>query len=248
MNIYTAGTSQGSLDHNKGTEKAPEAILKEIHNNYSPHPITITEDNIDQTQKNIYETLIKEKEFAILIGGDHSITQASFTAFAKKYNNPGLIMFDAHPDCTNNFKTTHEDFINVLISEKVLPPKNLAMIGVRAAHPQELAFLKEQGVKVYFMNTIHNTEFMADEIMENLRTCDGIYLTIDIDVLDPAYAPGTGYLEPGGMTSRELFQLLERFKHLKNLKFLDIVEVNPEKDTNNLTVRTAAKIVQTFSE
>src|SRR3989344_8585585 len=216
MKILQAPTSQGSLGKNTGCENAPAVIAKALKENAETSVIPVDPSNIEITQENIFQAVDKEKGNCILLGGDHSITQASFKAFSKHYKKPGLIMFDAHPDCINNFKTTHEDFINVLISEKVLPPKNLAMIGVRAAHPQELAFLKEKGVKVYFMNTIHNTEFMADEIMENLRTCDGIYLTIDIDVLDPAYAPGTGYLEPGGMTSRELFQLLERFKHLKN--------------------------------
>ncbi|MDO8628730.1 MAG: arginase family protein [Nanoarchaeota archaeon] len=246
MNIYTAATSEGSLGKNKGTEQAPEAILKELSTKLSIIPIPVNK-NIDETQKNIYETLQKEKNFAILLGGDHSITQASFQAFAKNHKKPGLIMFDAHPDCTNNFKTTHEDFINVLISEKILQPEHFTIIGVRASHPQELAFLKKNNIKVYFMNTIQTVEYLADEIMEQLRNCDGIYITIDIDVLDPAFAPGTGYLEPAGMSSRELFQLLERFKHLKNLKFVDIVEVNPEKDLNKLTVRTAAKIVQTFA-
>ena len=70
-----------------------------------------------------------------------------------------------------------------------------------------------------------------------------VYISLDIDVVDPAFAPGTGYPEPAGLTSRQLFYMLHRLKNLKNINIIDIVEVNPKKDINNMTSKLAAKIL-----
>ena len=70
-----------------------------------------------------------------------------------------------------------------------------------------------------------------------------LYISIDIDAVDPAFAPGTGYPEPAGLTSRQLLHMLHRLKNLKNINIIDIVEVNPKKDINNMTSKLAAKIL-----
>ena len=71
--------------------------------------------------------------------------------------------------------------------------------------------------------------------METARQWPALYISIDIDAVDPAFAPGTGYIEPAGLTSRELIYLVQRFKLLKNLKMVDLVEINPEKDFTTKT-------------
>ena len=76
------------------------------------------------------------------------------------------------------------------------------------------------------------------------RNFSDSYISVDIDVLDPAFAPGTGYLEPGGLSTRELLYLLQRIKLLKNIRKYDLVEVNPDKDINLMTCKTAAKIIK----
>ena len=83
----------------------------------------------------------------------------------------------------------------------------------------------------------------ADAVMSVMRKFDAVYVSVDIDVLDPAFAPGTGYIEPGGMTTRELLYFIQRLKNLRNIMMWDLVEVNPEKDVNELTVMAAAKIL-----
>jgi agmatinase len=69
------------------------------------------------------------------------------------------------------------------------------------------------------------------------------YLSIDIDVLDPAFAPGTGYAEPGGLTTREMVYMLQRLKLLRNIGMADLVEVNPEKDIQGMTAKAASKLI-----
>ena len=88
-----------------------------------------------------------------------------------------------------------------------------------------------------------NLEASCDRIMEETRKFDCLYLSLDIDIIDPAFAPGTGYLEPGGLTSRQFIYLIQRISLLNNLKVIDLVEVNPEKDLNGITVKLASKII-----
>ena len=80
--------------------------------------------------------------------------------------------------------------------------------------------------------------------MELINKNKALYISVDIDVVDPAYAPGTGYLEPGGLSSRELLYMLHRFKKLRNFNYLDVVEINPGKDLNEITVKLGASIIR----
>ena len=84
---------------------------------------------------------------------------------------------------------------------------------------------------------------ITDAIMSAAKNFSHLYISIDIDAVDPAFAPGTGYPEPAGLTSRQLFYMLHRLKNLKNINIIDIVEVNPKKDINNMTSKLAAKIL-----
>ena len=83
---------------------------------------------------------------------------------------------------------------------------------------------------------------VSDAVMVVAKNFKSLYLSIDIDVLDPAFAPGTGYIEPGGFTSRELIYFIHILKRINNLKAADIVEVNPDKDINDITTKMAAKL------
>jgi len=146
----------------------------------------------------------------------------------------------------NNFSPpTHEDYLSVLIEENHLIKENVIVLGVRNTHGNELKFSKKNNLKIFDMKeiTVEGINDVADAIMSVARQFDALYVSIDIDVLDPAFAPGTGYTEPGGMTSRELIYFIQRLKNLKNIQMWDIVEVNPLKDVNNLTVETTAKLV-----
>jgi len=255
MKIVKVPSSQGSLGKNEGTEKAPDKIVNLLKKlsmyvnedgkniDFEIDEVKVNPSNIEETNKRIYE---KAKQGAnIFIGGDHSITFSTFSAFAEKYKNPGIIIFDAHPDAVNNFEpASHEDFVKVLIEKKILKKENLIMVGLRSADKIEREFLEKNKIKAFWMKGLHdNMENACDHIMAAAKEFDGLYLSIDIDVLDAAFCPGTGYPEPFGMTSRELMYFLRRIKKLKNLKCIDLVEVNPVKDVNDLTSKIAAKII-----
>ncbi|MFH1210724.1 MAG: arginase family protein [archaeon] len=250
MKIVKVGTSQGSLGKNLGTEKAPDKIVEALKNIfvneqgrtlfYEIDEIVVNPSNIEETNERIFE-----KEGDIFIGGDHSITYSLFKKVVQKNSNAGIIMFDAHPDCENNFAPpSHEDFIQTLIEEGSLKKENVILVGIRNMDKKEQIYIKDKRITFYTMKDLReNMEETCDMIMERARKFDALYISIDIDVVDPSQAPGTGYIEPAGMQARDLIYFIQRLKILKNLKRADIVEVNPQKDVNEMTVKLAAKIV-----
>ncbi|MBU0757811.1 MAG: arginase family protein [Nanoarchaeota archaeon] len=260
MKIIKIGSNAGGLSKKDGVELAPDAICKELPDFYLKESglmpifdideVKIDNANIDETNAKIEKKVFGLDVPAILVGGDHSITYSAFKAFAKKYQNPGIIVFDAHPDCENDFSPpTHEDWLRVLVEEEHIKNENVILVGIRNMHSNENDFLKKNKIKTYPMKEFShegNSE-VSDAIMSVARGFDALYVSIDIDAVDPAFAPGTGYIEPGGFTSRELLYMLQRIKLLKNLKLVDVVEVNPKKDVNGMTVALAAKIVVEMS-
>ncbi len=243
MNIIKVETSQGSLGKNVGCEKAPSKILELL--NLKAEEVNVIKNNLEETNKNIFEFAKKFKnKKTIFLGGDHSITYSIFKAFSEE--NVGLIMFDAHIDGVNNFNPpSHEDFLKVLVKEKLINPENIILIGTRCFNEIESRFLEENKIKYYSPEHIFlNLENSCDGIMEKARSFSKLYLSIDIDVLDPAFAPGTGYLEPNGLNTQQLFYLLKRIKLLKNFEWIDLVEINPDKDKKDITVKTGVEIIK----
>lgn len=247
------------LGKTNGCEKAPEKVitnLKEFYLNedgmlpiFDIENVNINKNNIEENNKNIYEKIkksLQEAEQLLILGGDHSITYACFKAFSENFNNAGIVIFDAHPDCMNNFKPpTHEDFLRVLVEENKLKKENIILVGLRNWHKEEYKFLRENKIKFFNMKEIANENIheISESIMTVAKNFKALYISIDIDVIDPAFAPATGCLEPGGLTSRELLFFLKRLKLLKNLKAIDLVEINPDKDVNDLTIKLGAKIL-----
>ncbi|MFH0874360.1 MAG: arginase family protein [archaeon] len=260
MKILKIPLNAGALSKKDGQDLAPDAIVKKLKDFYLKEDgnipvfdiidINVNNSDIIESNDNISKAVSSLNFPAILLGGDHSITYSSFSAFAKKFKNPGIIIFDAHLDCENDFSPpTHEDYLRVLINEGHLKPENAIIVGVRNMHSNEKEYAKSKKLKIFSMKKIseEGAREVCDYVMENARQFDGLYLSVDIDAADPAFASGTGYIEPGGLTSRELLYFLQRIKLLKNLKLIDVVEVNPKKDFNEITVLLAAKIIVELS-
>ncbi|MBU0930205.1 MAG: arginase family protein [Nanoarchaeota archaeon] len=242
MKIIKIKYSKGSLGKNNGTESAPNEILKELKNiwlNESFKELKFTSEDSDI--KNI-------KEGDIYLGGDHSITEPIIKKISKNSKNFGLIVFDAHPDVYKEFEfPTHGDWLYHLIEEGIVKKENIILIGIRNPDIKEIDYLEKNNIKFYTAKELYlDRENICNLIMEKARNFDHIHISVDIDSLDPSIAPGTGYLEPAGLSARELLYYIQRLSFVKNKKTFDLVEVNPLKDTNNITVKTAAKIVGEF--
>jgi len=256
MKILKVPCSVGGLGKGTGAERAPDKIvgfLKKFYlseqakfPNYDVDSVEIVPNNIEDSMKNIQAKVAELKENFILLGGDHSVTYPSFKAFAANFKNAGIVVFDAHPDCMQPFSApTHENFLRTLIEDGILNPENVLIVGVRNWDKEEYKFLKEKKIKYYSMSEIsyEGTRSVCDAVMAAAKDWDGMYLSIDIDAVDAAFVPGTGYPEVGGLTSRELLYFVQRIKNLNNLKAADVVEVNPPKDINDMTSLLAAKLV-----
>lgn len=256
MKVLKVGFGGGGLGHGDGAKDAPHQIekqLKEMFLNESGikprfefHEAKVDNSNLEHSHKNIFDAVLKLKEKSIILGGDHSISYPSFKAFAKNNSGAGIVIFDAHPDLMDftNAKS-QEDWLKALINEGIVDKDKVIIIGVRNSDILEKEFIDEKKINVYYMKNIFNNkvENICDAVMEKINKWPSAYLSIDIDAVDPGFAPGTGYREPGGLTSRELIYFVQRLNKLKNIKMVDIVEVNPSMDTADLTSKLAAKLM-----
>jgi arginase family enzyme len=253
------------LGKTKGCERAGNALLsslKEIYSNEEGKPIDapsldleeihINNSNLELSNELIYKNsleILETKPQVIFLGGDHSISYSTTKAFLKHCKNekkkPCLIVFDAHPDCMEPMKEpTHEEWLRKLVGEG-FPSENILLVGLRNSHKDEIKFIKENKIKTLSMNNLtEDLPDMCDTIME-FSNGKELYVSIDIDAIDPVFAPSTGYPEIGGLTSRQFLYLIQRIKKIKTLKAVDIVEINEKMDkgNNNLTVKLGAKIL-----
>ena len=262
MNLIKIPFSGAGLGHGNGANAAPDAIIEQfkelftneqgLNPNFEIDSISVDESNIGDSHKSIetYCETIKDK--SIFLGGDHSITHPVVKGFKKSLVDRGLdpellfIVFDAHPDLMDDFRPpTQEDYLRVLIEDGTLKSKNVVLIGTRNWDKQELDYLEEKKINYYSMNEILKKGMVAviDEILSSSDYAKNIYLSIDIDAVDPVEAIGTGYLEHGGLSSRELIYCVQEIAKSKRLLAADIVEVNPSKDIKNMTSKLAAKLV-----
>jgi arginase family enzyme len=249
------------LNKTKGCEKAPNEILNSLKNIYSNESgkiinnldleeIHLDNSNLELSNNLIYKNaleIFEEQPKIIFLGGDHSISYSLTKAFLEHCKTlekkSCLIVFDAHPDLMSPMKEpTHEEWLRKVIN-KGFPIENILLVGTRNFYKDELKFLKQNKIQIISMNQLlDNLEDSCDIIMEFARGKE-LYVSIDIDVIDPAFAPGTGYCEPGGLSTREFLYIIQRINKIKNLRAVDIVEINPKKDFNNMTIKLGAKIL-----
>lgn len=257
------------LNKTKGCEKAGNAIiamLKEVYSSEQGKPIDpqvldleeihLDNDDLEYTHELIYKNSLdayEEKPKVVFLGGDHSISFPTCKAFLKycqdNKKEPCLIVFDAHPDLMTPMKEpTHEEWLRALIEEG-FPSENILLVGIRNSYKDELSYMEKKKIKVMNIdNVLVNIEDACDTIME-FASGKELYVSIDIDVVDPVYAPATGYKnEVGGLTSRQLLYLLKRINKIKKLKAIDLVEINAEEDKkyNGMTIKLGAKILGEF--
>jgi len=249
-----------SMKKTDGCEKAPIEVLKELKNIKSNEKRQIIEfdklnleeihvdlNNVEEANHLIYENSkeIFEKNFkAFFIGGDHSISYPIVKAFEKVQENPLLIVFDAHADCVSPGKEpTHEEWLRKLIEEG-FSSDDIILISARNLCEEEIEFLNKNKIGFISMDVLQDDlEGVCDLIMERARKSKGFYISIDIDCVDPGFAPAVSYPEPGGLSSRELIYFIKRLVLLDNFRGGDIVEINPDKDINNITVKLGAKLL-----
>ena len=203
------------------------------------HTVIATE-MLDMVRK-ITKELVEKNRQLFILGGEHLITYGTYMSFPKE---TGYVVFDAHYDLRDEYadtKLSHAAYLRRVVEER--GADNILHVGARAFVKEELAFLKENKIK-----TITDKEIRLGNgpqlLRDHVSTFDSLYTSFDLDVLDPAFAPGVGNPEAAGITSRELFDLIYCFEN-KKVAGVDIVELNPNYD-NGSTASLAAKIISTL--
>lgn len=226
-----------------GLEEYSPSLDKELsqYNYYDAGNIVIAPGSTELNLKNIalsMEELFKDSKLPILLGGEHLVTLPAVKEAVKKYPNLALIQFDAHTDLREDYlgsSLSHATVIKKIC--QIISPKDIYQFGIRSGTKEEFLFASQ--------NTNLFSEVNLKIIEEvSLKLKDRpIYITLDIDVLDPAFAPGTGTPEACGCTSFELLKSLNLLSKLNIIGF-DLVEVCPLCDFGDVTSILAAKLVR----
>ena len=188
----------------------------------------------------------------IVLGGDHSIAYPDVTAVAAGVpsGSLALVHFDAHADtATENYgvEWSYGTPFRHLVDEGVVPGPRLVQVGLRGYWPEppEFSWGREQGVRWHRMQEVteRGIDAVVDSVLQEIDDATAVFLSVDIDVLDPAFAPGTGTPEPGGMTTRELLRAVRRVVLAKGLAAMEVVEVSPPYDHAEITAMAAHRVV-----
>ena len=242
------------LDENssflQGPSKAPELIIDAIESDSANY---FTEDLTDLNQhdqvkwcghasfkgyldiEQVIQKILDADAIPFSLGGDHSIAYPIMKAMAKKHGRLNILQFDAHGDLYDELdgnRYSHAcPFARIMEEGLAL---SLTQIGIRTMTLHQ----KEQADK--FGVTIH--EMRSLDLEMDLYFKGPLYVTFDMDVLDPAFAPGVSHHEPGGLSTREAISFIQRITG--NIVGCDVVEYNPERDVNGVTAMVTAKVVK----
>ena len=197
------------------------------------------------------EGLLATDKFCLFLGGDHSVTIPLQTAFAQVHKDEkvGIIHFDSHTDIAEEYDGhgwSHACTQRRALELPNVDPAGLTFLGIRSYMEEELRFLSSHPeIKVLGAREIYRRglDAIAAEVKARYQGYNSIYITIDIDVLDPAFAPGTGTPEAGGLSTRELIELSRELVQTLPVKALDIVEVAPPLDAADITSWAALKVI-----
>ncbi len=238
----------------RGPAKAPSAIRQTLYNgssnlfaengiNLNAHPLfrdlgdlTLPggEDAITAIETAVGR-LTAQKARVLALGGDHAITFPVVNALTKAHDNLTILHLDAHPDLYDSYdgnRFSHAcPFARIMETGRV---KRLVQVGIRGMNDEQRRQVDKFGVTCIEMKDYRSKNPIALE--------GPLYLSVDMDVLDPAYAPGVSHHEPGGMSTRKVLRLIQSIQC--PIVGADIVEVNPDRDVNGMTAVVAAKLVK----
>ena len=230
----------------RGAAEAPARIREALR---SPASNLSTESGLDLGERERFEdagdvegpiepaiaAILDRGRLPLVLGGDHSITPAVVRAVAARHRPLDLLQFDAHPDLYDEFEGSRSShacpFARILEQGLV---RRLVQVGIRTMNDPQRAQARRFGVEVI--------EMRAWDAATRLVFDGDVYVSVDVDVLDPAHAPGVSHREPGGASTRQLLAALGRVEG--RVVGADLVELNPRRDMQDLTATVCAKLVK----
>ncbi|WP_209124911.1 arginase [Alkalihalobacillus sp. BA299] len=239
------------IDRSQVTNQAPENLTN-LH-----EVIRVSEELQSEVEK-----IQEEGSFPLVLGGDHSMSIGSIAGLSKRYQNLGVIWYDAHVDLNTaetspsgnihgmplavNLGIGHPSLVNIGGYCPKIKPENIVIIGARSIDEGERELIKEQGIKVYTMHEIDRlgmTKVIEETIEYLAARTDGVHLSLDLDGIDPTDAPGVGTPVIGGISYRESHLALEMLAESNVITSAEFVEVNPILDIKNKTGDVAVALI-----
>lgn len=241
----------------KGTSKAPETIRR-----VSRERDVYTENNIkslaytnsgksqskifdlgDISRENIpfvYERIDRDGKIPITIGGDHSLTSSIIKGLGNKRGPISLVYFDAHPDFLSSTRNFYGSVVYDCLSN--IDPKSSVMIGIRSPELEEIENIQKYGITVFSPADIqlYGFKHVIDSILSTLG--DNVYISFDMDCIDPAFAPGVSVPVPMGLNPITTSMLLKNIMQ-RGISGIDIMEVCPEFDIQDYTSHLASRMI-----
>lgn len=273
IGILGAPLSKSSISHS-GAASAPETI-RSAFSSYTTYAIEDNVDlkstrlydfgdvsmhvtDLIKSQQRIKDTFYdvfqsQPDMFPIIFGGDHSVSAPSIKAFYKVKGTVGVIQFDAHHDLrnlTDGGPSNGTPFRN-LIESGTIKGEQLVQIGIRNfSNSREYRdYGHDHEVSIHTMEDVRKrsiTDILRESVNALKEKVDVIYVSVDMDVLDQAFAPGCPAIGPGGMDSATLLQAMNYLGSEPSIRAIDIVEIDPTIDFRNMTSRLAAHVVLNF--
>ena len=251
--VYYGYPFDGTACFRKGTSEAPDAIRKNSYNfetyllelgidlsdvsanDWGNLEVTDNQDKNEKLLEDLVLKIVNEGKFPIGLGGEHSLTPAAVKAVHTKYPNLAVVILDAHLDFRDQYEGNPKSHATVTkrVSE-IVGVDNVRSIGIRSVSQSEITEARSVGLKFIESGWTELREYLAD-VIDDL---DGpVYFSLDMDVIDPAFAPGVGTPEPFGMTPYEVIQTINFFAD--RIVGFDCVEVCPPHDNGNTSALAA---------
>ena len=214
-----------------------------LHDLGDLHILTDTEKTLKRI-KMVIKDLLETGKTPVIIGGEHTITLGVVKALGDKASKTAMVSFDAHLDLRNEYmglKLSHTTFMR-RINEQVKPAK-IIEVGTRAVCKEELTYAKKAGIEFFTTQQIRKegNQRIAEQLKKKLARYKNVYISIDMDILDPAYVPAVQNPEPEGIETHTLFDILCDICDKRVVGF-DVVEIAPDYD-NGTSAILAAKVI-----
>ncbi len=260
--VIVSAPLEKTVSYGKGTAKGPKEILKSSHyvEFYDEEtnreicfdlgictlaPLDFEYMRMDMALDKIYlatKKLLEDDKFVVTLGGEHSLSFAPVKAYSEHYSNLSILQIDAHSDLRDSYENSKLSHACVMARVAEIN-KNIIQVGIRAQDKTEFEFIKKNKIPVFYARDIRANKFGRDwkkKVLSKLKK--NVYITFDVDGLDPSIIPSTGTPEPGGLFWDETLDLLKLIGKEKNVVGFDVVELAPVK-SHPASNFTAAKLV-----
>ena len=171
--------------------------------------------------------IVAKGKMPVMLGGEHSISFGAVQAVMEKYPELTVVQFDAHADLRDSYQGS--PFSHASVARRISEIADLVQVGIRSMSAEEAAFLDQRGaqkgIRTYSADFVHNEPDCKERVCKNIKS--DVYITIDLDALDPAVMPSTGTPEPGGLSWWDLLGTIREISRRSSIRGFDVVELSP---------------------